>query len=150
MSAELAARRTAAAAVLGDYQREVRTFVSDDTGTAPEPDAIAWAGRLAAELRSLLEQLDAENPEPVTHPFVRPGQVAAHLPAPDNCMRCGQPEAAHAAQPRLDGTVPILTPEADRATLTAIRAVFEVFDWETDDRQYALEQIEDIISGGNE
>ena len=29
------------------------------------------------------------------HPFVGPGQVAPNLPAPDNCMVCGQPEAAH-------------------------------------------------------
>ena len=30
-----------------------------------------------------------------SHPFVRPGQIAPHLPAPDNCMRCGQPERDH-------------------------------------------------------
>jgi hypothetical protein len=29
------------------------------------------------------------------HPFIRPGQVAPHLPAPDHCAVCGQPEAAH-------------------------------------------------------
>ena len=29
------------------------------------------------------------------HEFVRPGQVAPHLPPPDNCMACGQPEASH-------------------------------------------------------
>ena len=33
------------------------------------------------------------------HPFVRPGQVAPGLPAPDNCVRCGKPEAAHSAPP---------------------------------------------------
>ena len=147
MSAELSARRTSSAAALADFHRWIH-------GETIPGDWQTWAARLAAEVGSLLGQLAveaaAENPEPITHPFVRPGQVAAHLPAPDNCMRCGQLEAAHAAQPRLDGTVPILTPDADRATLTAIRAVFEVFDWETDDRQYALEQIEDIISGGNE
>lgn len=32
---------------------------------------------------------------PITHPFVRPGQVAPDLPAPDNCVQCGKPEAAH-------------------------------------------------------
>lgn len=36
---------------------------------------------------------------------------------------------------------------ADRQ-LASIRAVFDVFDWETDDRQYALEQIEEIVKGG--
>jgi len=34
--------------------------------------------------------------------------------------------------------------------VAAIKAIFDVFDLETDDRQYALEQIEDIISGGTE
>jgi len=29
------------------------------------------------------------------HEFIRPGQVAPHLPAPDHCAQCGQPEAAH-------------------------------------------------------
>jgi hypothetical protein len=31
--------------------------------------------------------------------FARPGQVAADLPAPDQCMRCGRPEGEHAAAP---------------------------------------------------
>ena len=31
------------------------------------------------------------------HDFIRPGQVAPDLPAPDNCMACGQPEAVHGA-----------------------------------------------------
>ena len=35
------------------------------------------------------------NPTTPDHPFVSPGQVAPHLPAPDNCVRCGQPRAAH-------------------------------------------------------
>lgn len=29
------------------------------------------------------------------HAFVRPGQVAPDLPAPDACVRCGQPAAGH-------------------------------------------------------
>jgi hypothetical protein len=29
------------------------------------------------------------------HAFVRPGQVAPGRPAPDKCMTCGQPAAAH-------------------------------------------------------
>src|SRR5258708_10124585 len=33
------------------------------------------------------------------HPFIRPGQVRAELPAPDQCMKCGQPEAAHGGLP---------------------------------------------------
>jgi hypothetical protein len=35
-------------------------------------------------------------PQPViSHRFVAPGQVAPHLPAPDNCMECGFPAADH-------------------------------------------------------
>ncbi len=30
-----------------------------------------------------------------SHEFIRPGQVAPECPAPDACMLCGQPEAAH-------------------------------------------------------
>jgi len=36
------------------------------------------------------------NPTIPGHPFVRPGQVARHLPPPDNCVTCGQPEYMHA------------------------------------------------------
>ena len=32
------------------------------------------------------------------------------------------------------------------AQLAEIRLVLEAFDWETDDRQYALEQIDDIVN----
>ena len=32
------------------------------------------------------------------------------------------------------------------AQLAEIRIVLEAFDWETDDRQYALEQIDDIVN----
>lgn len=42
-------------------------------------------------------------------------------------------------------------PKADDGRrLAAIRAVFEVFDWSTDDRQYALEEIERIVMGDDE
>ena len=51
MSAELAARVTAAAAVLGDYVREVNSQGRDITGY----DWAVWAGRLAAEVRSLID-----------------------------------------------------------------------------------------------
>jgi hypothetical protein len=33
--------------------------------------------------------------------------------------------------------------------LAQVRLVLEAFDWETDDRQYALEQIEDIVNGAD-
>jgi len=34
--------------------------------------------------------------------------------------------------------------------LAEVRAVLDAFDWTTDDRQYALEQIEDIVNGDDE
>jgi hypothetical protein len=33
------------------------------------------------------------------------------------------------------------------AVLAQVRAIFDTFDWTTDDRQYALEQIEEIVNG---
>jgi len=60
VSAELAARRTAAAAVLADFRREAWDFIEDDTFSAPQPDYTAWAFRLAEELASVLCRLDDE------------------------------------------------------------------------------------------
>ena len=93
MSAELAARRTAAAAVLADYQRAAAEG-------ADVADRALWAARLADML-----------------------SAAARRP--------GRPVAGTAEQ------------------LEEIRLVLEAFDWETDDRQYALEQIDQIVSGGD-
>jgi hypothetical protein len=91
VSAEQAARRTAAAAVPTDYQR---AMVGADVA-----DRALWAGRLADMLALLLDGQDA-------------------------------PPAGAAEQ------------------LEEIRLVLEAFDWETDDRQYALEQIDDIVNRG--
>ena len=93
MSAEQAARRTAAAAVLADYQRAAAEG-------ADVPDRALWAARLADMLSAVLGALDV-------------------------------PVAGTAEQ------------------LGEIRLVLEAFDWETDDRQYALEQIDQIVSGGD-
>lgn len=40
-----------------------------------------------------------------------------------------------------------LVPEPEGGKLAAIRAVLAEFDWETDDRQYALERIDQIATG---
>ena len=94
MNAELAARRTAAAAALADYQ--------NGAGTA-DPEALSlWAYRLASMLGLLLAELDAA------------GQAAVQSPA--------------------------------AAQLAEIRLVLEAFDWESGDRQYALEQIDDVVN----
>jgi len=91
VSAEQAARRTAAAAVLIDYQR---AMVGADVA-----DRALWAGRLADMLTLLL----------------------------------GEPGEA---------------PAGPAEQLEEIRLVLEAFCWETDDRQYALEQIDDILHQG--
>lgn len=36
----------------------------------------------------------------------------------------------------------------DSAKLATVSAVLAAFDWESDDRQYALEAIDQIVSGG--
>jgi hypothetical protein len=91
MSAELAARCTAAAAVLADYQRSAAEG-ADVAGRA------LWAARLADMLSHVLTGLGAQVP------------TAA-------------------------------------AQLEEIRLVLEAFDWAVDDRQYALEQIDQIVNG---
>lgn len=61
MSAELAARRTAAAAVAADFKRETDGYL--DAG-GPRPDFDLWAWRLHTELGLVLDHLDAETPDP--------------------------------------------------------------------------------------
>jgi hypothetical protein len=96
VSAELAARRTAAKAVLGDY--------TNGAGTADPIELSMWAARLADMLGHVLAVLEEGD------------QAAAVFPA-----------AA--------------------VQLAEIHLVLEAFDWETDDRRYALEQIVEIVSG---
>jgi hypothetical protein len=60
MSAELAARVTAAQAALGDYKAELGRWFRDD---GPQPAWQYHADRLAAELHRLLEAL-GEQPDP--------------------------------------------------------------------------------------
>ena len=93
--AELAARRTAAAAVLADYQHGM--------AGADVADRALWAARLADMLGLILA-----------------------------ARRCRDPAW------RARG----------HASVAEIRLVLEAFDWETDDRQYALEQIDDIVNRG--
>lgn len=89
--AELAARRTAAAAALGDFRRAVLAGLAGGA----DPDWASWAHRLGCELSALI---DMTWPEPGT----------------------------------------------DTAALAAVRAVLDAFDWDTDDRQLALERIDQI------
>jgi hypothetical protein len=76
------------------------------------------------------------------HAFVRPGQVAPHLPPPDQCARCGQPEDAHGTGAEL---------AARRTAATAVLADFGrydrgevsnaggIFDWSTAAHRLAAE-----------
>ena len=48
------------------------------------------------------------------------------------------------------GITKMTSPDDDSAKLAAVRAVLKAFDWETDDRQYALEEIERIVMDGAE
>ena len=54
MSAELAARRTAGAAVLGDFRHEYDRYLGDPVN-APCPDYPVWALRLSQHLRYVLD-----------------------------------------------------------------------------------------------
>jgi hypothetical protein len=93
VSAELAARRTMAAALAADFRGACMAYEA----SGPEPQWSIWAFRLSVDLESVLEQLERETADPAA------GQLAQ------------------------------------------IRLVLDHFDWETDDRQYALEQIDDIL-----
>jgi len=101
VSAELAARVTAAAAVAADFDREVDAYLDRPPGTAA-PDYSRWAFRMRAEVRSLIDGI-------------------AGIPADDPAQK-----------------------------LAAIRTLFQTFCWETDDQQYALEQIEEIVHGDDQ
>jgi hypothetical protein len=92
--------------------------------------------QLAALLAVLGEQ--AAGGRPVSgHKFARPGQVAPDRPAPDACMECDRAEAGHR---------PAVTDEARQ--LAQVRQLLAEFDWEFADRQYALEAVERIVTGG--
>jgi hypothetical protein len=59
----------------------------------------------------------------IPHQFTRPGQVAPDRPAPDACMICGQPEAAHASP----AAGPFET-ERQASASPQVCAVYEAFD----------------------
>ena len=142
MSAELAARRTAAAAALGDFRRAADAFIDDPTRTVPRPDYSLWAFRLASELLSILQRLETEAAEATSAPTARIDRSAclASSCPPPKLTECQWPKCVPPAPTR---------PGVDLAAgrLAEVRGVLEAFDWERDDRQYALEQIEAIVNG---
>jgi hypothetical protein len=137
VSAELAARRTAAAAVLSDYQRAAAEG-------ADVADRALWAARLADVLGLVLAALGEQRG-----------------PAQDATCECGHAAADHHVnQVTGDSTYcnmcaagacaafsPASQPAGPAGQLEEIRLVLEAFDWETDDLQYALEQIDGIVNG---
>jgi hypothetical protein len=72
VSAELSARRTAAAAVTADFRHEADRYI--DAG-GPRPDFSAWAWRLHTELRLVLDRLEDE--KPTAKPEPEPAKLAA-------------------------------------------------------------------------
>ena len=61
-------------------------------------------------------------------------------------------DGAHVYVLRYDKPAAVLVPvewfEGSQRQLSAIRALLAAFDWESDDRQHALEGIEQIMEGG--
>jgi hypothetical protein len=74
VSAEVSARRTAAAAVLADFRRAADEYIDEAKRTVPRPDYSMWAWRLSSELTSVLQQLEAEASEAAPDPAA--GQLA--------------------------------------------------------------------------
>jgi hypothetical protein len=62
---------------------------------APEDndDPHLWIGRLRSSLEGHLGCFPAAPSG--SHGFTRPGQVSPDRPAPDRCVVCAEPEAAH-------------------------------------------------------
>jgi hypothetical protein len=138
VSAELAARRTSAA-VLADFKRATDAYLDDPARSTPRPDYGMWAWRLSSELGSVLQQLEAEalcgcGHAERAHNAVRAAGARGfcHECAPGACGRFAPAGA------RDDQTA---------AQLAEVRLVLEAFDWATDDREFALEQIDEIVRG---
>ncbi len=77
-----------------EYLRGARKVKPD---MLPPSVMVREIAELRRQLGIVLDVIDgqAETPAAIGHEFTRPGQVAAHLPAPDACMVCGLPEASH-------------------------------------------------------
>lgn len=90
-------------------------------------DDDAHTGRAIALLWDAARVYAAELDEPEAVPVVR--LVARQLAQAEADRNAARPSPDPAAQ------------------LEEIRAVFEAFDWATDDRQYALEEIDTIVRG---
>jgi hypothetical protein len=85
-------RKTAREALDELREAEEDGLDSDDDDRI-ERDPYYWVGRLTSALEHLLEA--SETTTAPGHPFASPGLVAPDRPAPDECMTCGQPRAAH-------------------------------------------------------
>jgi hypothetical protein len=153
MSAEMEARRTAAAAVLADFRQAVDAYLDEGK---PRPDYGVLAGRLAVELGALLDQLDRETPSGLG------GFDLTIRQALRDAIRYQQANGGRgwlgqvglyrsaAREFGIDlGKLPAAVAQHPAAgQLAQIRLVLDTFDWATDDRQFALEQIDEILRGG--
>lgn len=130
-----------------DFARDVLSRF--DRGEFSDP--LAMTGHLASAVRMLLEA----TPEPGicgscrknpvkdrTSPAIG-GQFCAGCL--DRCADSGLADHVCAVDRWAEANE---RPGPDPGQLAAVRAVLDAFDWERDDRQYALEKIERIVTGG--
>ncbi len=157
MSAEMEARRTAAAAVLTDFHQTVDAYLDEGK---PHPVYGALAGRLAVELGALLDQLDRETPSSRLGGFdltIRQAlrDAIRYQQATRATGRRTARSAYTARRPRSSASTSegscrrqVAQHPTAAGQLAQIRLVLDSFDWESDDRQFALEQIDEILRGG--
>ncbi len=124
--AELAARITVAKAVSDDFKREREAYINHG---AARPHYNLLAFRLSSVLDLLLAEL--------AHARTKPE------PCPE-CARDLSAEQHQTGCPVWDAGGP-----GGARQLAEVRAVLAAFDWEHDDRQYALEHIERIVTRGD-
>jgi hypothetical protein len=145
VSAELAARRTAAAAVLADFRRATDKYIDDKTQTVPRPDYSMWAWRLVEQLADVLRL--REVPGAATAGLGKIFQRAhggdswANLgPAGQACVEQGvQAVIDHLAAARP-------APDSAAEQLAEVRQVLDTFRGSVHDRQYVLERIDEIVN----
>jgi hypothetical protein len=125
----------------------------DGHGTWSAASAASVAGHLANVVRQLLDVITKNETDPAPDTFKC---CDTPMPWPTKtedriCAECGttwerEPVDIGAGARIKEVIAEIETDPAAR--LAEVRAVLDVFDWEHDDRQYALEKIDRIVTGG--
>lgn len=114
---------------VASYVQAAAADAADLLAAAQEEELELAAGRAAQAAQPTTDQLKA-------------------LLAPVACPECGAEDGQHfTGCGRVGPAAGIPRPADDEAgRLAAVRALFAAFDWETGDRQYALEAIERIVT----